>query len=234
VEPESRRLALEIAHCPVIAAVLKGAPSPCREVIAFQNRPASERWVAEPWSGHLERAPIVFLSSNPSSGDPNEPLAPADLTESSDDEAILHAFEDAFDEGPWNGIHDGTHLRSTDGHVGKYVAYWGSCKARASELFGRLAMPGRDYALTEVVHCGSQSEIGVWPAAGECVRRYLERVLQLSPAVVVVVVGAVARDIVRSMVPQTAIGVTHVGPVTCGGSTTARAIPSTSKCSRRT
>jgi hypothetical protein len=129
----------------------------------------------------------------------------------------MHVFEDAFEDGPWIGIHDGTHFRSADGRLGRYVAYWGSCKARASELFGRPAVVGVDYALTEVVHCGSQHEIGVWSAAEECVPRYLRRVLGLSPAAIVVVVGALARDIVRSIVPETRGGAAHVGPIHWAG-----------------
>jgi hypothetical protein len=219
VTNEVRRLALEIAHCPVIDAVLGCAPSPCGDVINFQTRPAAHRWVAEPWSGHVDEAPILFLSSNPSSGDPAEPVAPGDLIASSDDDTVFHTFEDAFDEGSWIGIVDGTRLRTADGKLGKSVPYWRSCKARASELMGRPARPGRDYALTEVVHCGSQHEIGVWHAAGQCVPRYLDRVLRLSPAKVVIVVGAIARAIVRTMVPALATGRSVVGPVQWAGRT---------------
>jgi hypothetical protein len=171
----------------------------------------------EPWSGHLELAPIMFVSSNPSSGDPSSPPSAGDLIASSDDDALIHTFDDAFEKGPWIGIHEGTHLRGADGAVGQYVAYWGSCKARASELLGRPASPGVDYVLTEVVHCGSQREMGVWPAAAECVPRYLERVLQLSPAVVVVVVGAVARAIVRRTVAQLRGDASYVWPVRWAG-----------------
>jgi hypothetical protein len=81
---------------------------------------------------------------------------------------------------PWIGITNGTHLRAADGTPGKYVAFWGSCKSRASELLGREAQPGIDHALTEVVHCGSQHEIGVVAAASECVPRYLDRVMRNS------------------------------------------------------
>jgi hypothetical protein len=217
MDSQARQLALEIARCPIIASVLRGDRSPCREVVNFQRRSAPDRWVAEPWSGHLEQAPILFLSSNPSAGDPVGPPTAGDLTASSDDEAILHVFDDAFEDGPWIGIHDGTHFRSANGRVGGYVAYWGSCKARASELLGRPAVVGVDYALTEVVHCSSQHEIGVRSAAVECVPRYLRRVLGLSPAAIVVVVGAVARDVVRSTVPETGGGAAYVGPVDWAG-----------------
>jgi uracil-DNA glycosylase len=56
-----------------------------------------------------------------------------------------------------------------------------------------MPVPGRDYALTEVVHCGSPNEQGVWSALRTCTTRYLQPVLAASPADVVVVVGAVAK-----------------------------------------
>jgi hypothetical protein len=139
------------------------------------------------------------------------------LTVSSNDDAITHSFSDAFDSGPWIGIHEGTHLRAADGSVGKYVSYWGSCKSRASELLGRPAVPGDDYALSEVVHCGSQHEIGVWSASSVCVPRYLQRVLALSPAVAVLIVGSVARGIARTLVPQLAAESHYVGPFSWSG-----------------
>lgn len=218
MEQNARRLALEITHCPVVAAVLRGEPSTCSDVINFQQkRPPSKRWVPEPWSGHIERAPILFLSSNPSAGDPEAPPIASDVTASSDDETLLHLFDDAFDEGPWIGIHEGTHLRAADGQIGEYIAYWGSCRARASELLGRPARPGFDYALTEVVHCGSKHEAGVWPASTECVPRYLNRVLSISPAVVIAVVGSVARDVVRKMVPALGANSRYTGPLEWAG-----------------
>lgn len=67
------------------------------------------------------------------------------------------------------------------------------------------------------MHCGTQHELGVWPAATQCVPRYLERVISLSPAAVVIVVGAVARDIVRAMVPALATPTRHLGPISWAG-----------------
>lgn len=214
---DSRRLGLEIARCPVIEAVVRGDPSPCKDVVQFQKRALPFRWLAEPWTGHLERAPILFVSSNPSSGDPEAPVDPNDVMVSSEDETVLHAFNDAFDPGPWIGIHEGTHLRAANRKVGSYIAYWGSCKARASELLGRPASPGHDYALTEVVHCGSKREIGALAAAKECVPRYLNRVLHMSPAVVVIVVGSLAAGIVRSMALASSDESRHIGPIDWAG-----------------
>ena len=80
----------------------------------------------------------------------------------------------------------------------------------AHELLTRSPRPGHDYALTELVHCGSQNEIGVWDAIATCVPRYFERVMAASPALVIIVVGAVARDIVRTIHPDLAPSVQKV------------------------
>jgi len=216
----SDALALEIARCPIVQAVLAGDArgASCRAVVEFQkDRPVGNRWVPEPWSGHLSEAQVLFLSSNPGAGDPEDDTAPGEVVASRDDDYILHSFEDAYDDGPWPGIHDGTRLRSPDGKPGKYIRYWGWCQSIAEELFGREVRPGHDYALTEMVHCGTQHEIGVWDAAQECVPRYLERVLAASAAPVVLVVGAVARDILSSQHPGLAPGVDHLAKGDVGG-----------------
>jgi hypothetical protein len=133
------------------------------------------------------------------------------------DEYLLHAFEDAFDPGSWPGIVDGVYLRSPEGARGQWIAYWGWCLARARELMGDSVRPGTDYALTEVVHCGSTSERGVWSAAATCVPLYLNRVLEQSPALVVIVVGSVAKRMLvkyhPSVEPRSG---RHVGPITLG------------------
>jgi hypothetical protein len=51
-------------------------------------------------------------------------------------------------------------------------------------------MPGRDYAMTEIVHCRSWDEIGVDRARDRCADLYLDRILQVSPAKVIVGLGA--------------------------------------------
>jgi hypothetical protein len=59
----------------------------------------------------------------------------------------------------------------------------------ATDLLGRAPVPGQDYALTEVVHCGSGVERGVDEALETCSSRYLKRVISLSPAKLLVLVG---------------------------------------------
>lgn len=64
----------------------------------------------------------------------------------------------------------------------------------AAQLHGRPAKPGIDYALTEGVRCKSKDAIGVELAVGTCTRRYMRETLALSPAHVIVCLGAIARQ----------------------------------------
>jgi hypothetical protein len=59
-----------------------------------------------------------------------------------------------------------------------------------------LITPGLDFALTEVVHCKSRNEVGVKEAQEFCSKRYLDRILSVSAAKVIVVFGQSAKDVV--------------------------------------
>ena len=189
-----RELAVEIMRCPVLSQCLTegGQVLPCHQVVTGPGGPKHSHWVPDPWMGHLTEAPLLFVSSNPGSGgDPS--CDPEDLSGASDDESLLDFEDGAFDLGQFPGIADGAHLVDRLGNRGPWVHYWGWVKDRATEVLPQPVIPGQAYALTEVVHCGTTGEDGVWAALETCATRYLQRVLRASPAMVVVVVGSVAR-----------------------------------------
>jgi hypothetical protein len=68
-----------------------------------------------------------------------------------------------------------------------------------TELLERPADPNADYVMTEVVHCKSRREIGVAAASDHCASMHLDRILTLTTAPLVIVLGAKARDRVRDM-----------------------------------
>jgi hypothetical protein len=61
----------------------------------------------------------------------------------------------------------------------------------------REVTPGVDFALTEVVHCKSLKERGVPEALDFCSERYLERVIAIAAANVLIVYGKHAADAIR-------------------------------------
>jgi hypothetical protein len=75
----------------------------------------------------------------------------------------------------------------------------GRLVAEHARLLQTDGQPTRDYAITEVVHCKSKKEGGVQSALRECADRYLLRVLQHSPARLLVVLGRPARLAFRTL-----------------------------------
>lgn len=153
----------------------------------------------EPWVGRLERARILFVSSNPSIGGsvPEDPEAAPDrphlVTRLRPDEAIVERQSNAFS----HYMEDGTR------EIGAGVThYWAAIKQRALELLPAV-IPGDDYAITEVVRCKSKDEAGVPQARDFCSDLYLRRTLELSAARVIVGVGAQARRVLPRFVGVT-------------------------------
>ena len=67
-------------------------------------------------------------------------------------------------------------------------------RARAKEILGPDAIPGTDFALTEVVRCKSRQEKGVAAAMNTCAELWLSPVLAQSKALVVVLLGKRAQE----------------------------------------
>jgi hypothetical protein len=221
-------LLIEIARCPVAQTCLSSEKSThaCSQIALYQwsERPLAERlgrWqlehhMPEPWYGHLERAPILFVSSNPSIRKPSLgadtplPLPPLSShghplrtrlgrapTLSWEDDAMERWYEDAFDF----RVIDGKKGLQADGTPKKATMYWCSVKKHAEYLIpNRKVRPGIDYALTEAVHCKSRQEQGVGAALEVCSTKYLVRVLETSAATVIMVLGKHAATAVKSCI----------------------------------
>jgi len=61
-----RQLLGEIAHCPVAKAIRLGdspVSAPCHNVVSLQAGKSFQ--LPEPWSGQIDTAPLLFVSSNP-------------------------------------------------------------------------------------------------------------------------------------------------------------------------
>lgn len=197
-------LLYEIAHCPNVQQCYNAsqATHPCSKIISVQKaanaKTLAQYQVPEPWNGDIQSAPILFFSSNPSI-DQNQVIEKREEfpTESWSDELIADFFTHRFS----GGLQQWTESRKTlllDGsYSSKPVSFWSSVRKRAGELLQREVEDGVDYALSEVVHCKSKSQIGVEEAVSECASRYLRRVIEFSGAKVVVVLGKHAEKAVK-------------------------------------
>ena len=177
-----------VAHCPNVDRCLNGAAGhPCSTIVLSQHATKADFQLPEPWRGQVDKARILFVGSNPSIGDDRYALG------SSPESAIWESQHLAFGGGSRPYILDGIRKTKADGSPDEAVPYWSSIRARARELLPS-AIPGEDYAITEVVHCKSEHQIGVREPARTCYELHMESVFAVSPADVVVVLGKVARD----------------------------------------
>jgi hypothetical protein len=191
----------KIAHCPNIQHCFDTRQSshPCFEIISVQHSWDShilgQHQVPEPWSGDIEHAPILFLGSNPAIDEQEEfPLL------SWPDEWIEDFFTHRYQGGRKQWIENGTRYLRLNGSRGQ-SDFWSDVRKLAEELRERVVDDGVDYALTEVVHCKSKNQKGVKKALHKCAGLYLRRVVELSGAKVIVVLGEQAEDAMRSEFP---------------------------------
>lgn len=188
----AREVLLGIARCPLVSDALAAEKHPCADVVRSQRvtRPEELR-VPEPWNGHIARAMILFVGSNPTLSTVEEFPRP-----SWTDDELVGFFDQRFD-GHW--FREGIYSRRTDGEYEAAQAFCAGIRARAREILGRRPVPGTDYALTEVVHCKSTDEFGVAGARDTCVGRNLAAVLAHSGARVIVALGGNAAEVLRAL-----------------------------------
>lgn len=136
------------------------------------------------------------MSSNPAIGE-DEDYPTSGWT----DDHVHDYFTNRFGGGIKEWTRNANRGRRLDGTYGRSTPFWSAVRARARELYGREATPGRDFAITEVVHCKSLKEIGVRAAENECAGRYLLPVLTAAGATVIVGLGAVAAHHLRTLAP---------------------------------
>ena len=196
-------LARDISRCPVVEDVLDHKPSPCSELVGQRGDDRETRWyVPEPWAGHIDTAPILFVGPNPGPQDKDRPFDyDRHMSRRDTDQALLAAANGTFDDLQYPGIANGERSRDRKGNLNRTGGhyYWNWTRETARELLGRPPVPGQDYALTEIVHCGclGGNDPIVRRAAPICAGRYLTRVVDASPAGIIVLAGHIARDFFR-------------------------------------
>lgn len=169
-------LLLEITRCPELAKAQVCVSHPCSAIAGCQ---VGEKYhVPEPWSGHIGAAPILFVSSNPSI-DEREHYPTPGWT----DARTIEFFQRRFDP-------DAGYSYSAF----RKVHFWASVRRRAGEILNRDAIQGKDFALTELVHCKSRGEHGVEKALATCSGRWLTPVMECASAGIVILLGRHARN----------------------------------------
>jgi len=177
-----RKLLFEIALCKNFTKCNnKSVDHPCSKIVNCQNSFSEKTQLPEPWNGDITRAKVLFLSSNPSI-DPNEYYPNLKWNKRKIGNFFNNRFS-AFSE-------DRRPMLKGGGFRKNRVPFWGWARNCTKELLGtEKIVDGLDYAITEIVHCKSKGEFGVKQAMKKCVPRYLNKILQVTNAKIIVGVG---------------------------------------------
>lgn len=181
----ARKLLLHIARNSepqeIFEALKKGrdAQSPYKEIVQNQIAEGVKKMhLPEPWNGHISKAKILFVSSNPSIG-AHEDFPTKDWT----DDEIVDFFENRFTESD-----DGSESKFWKG-IAKYTTW---IFPEAEEMT-TLEVLDKYVAMTEIVHCKSKYEIGI----NECLESeapFLSKILNEFKGDIVIFVGRFAKE----------------------------------------
>ena len=210
-------LALSVAKCDEVAAANDphfGEKHPCHKIVRSQDRHPGPFQVPEAWAGNLAQAQVVFLSSNPaiSAGDPTAKL-PAKrfaekypTTEWPDAEIANFMINRFSPEHVW--VSHRRHRKVDEAQLaggpvwGSKERYWGWIEKQTNALLGSEVPWFEGAVMTEVVHCKSGNEQGVHEAAALCSTKHMGRILEATPAKLLVVVGGKAASALRAAYPS--------------------------------
>jgi len=208
---DARRLMEEIQSCEEAARVLGGSFAetilhPCRKVVSAQFEQGDitsvDQWHApEPWTGDIERAKVLFVSSNPSfHHDDTYPGFPA---HDGLPVSPVHFFHSRFHDARFTDA-NGLRARHRDGSWHS-VGFWKDLQKVAQQLLGESEgrLNGGRVAFTEIVHCKSKREAGVEEAKAFCTQKYLAKILDLAGNCrIVIALGDKAREALLSADPR--------------------------------
>ena len=208
---EVTKLALDISSCGEVQNALQDKNHPCHKVVHEQTKLIDvkiKRQRPEPWMGGLDKANLLFVSSNPSINEDPYPLGEVfptyEWSEADSatffvnrcdpkDKDVKVTFKKPGQPDFLTLCYDGEY-RSGVSNPKRPQPTWKNTHDRAVELIGSSAHPHHNYAITEIVHCKSKDAKGVTEASSFCIEKWMEPIFTTSPAKVVVLLGSKVRD----------------------------------------
>jgi hypothetical protein len=184
----------EIIACPDVNHCLSNKDScrrhPCARIVYSQRETSAEDFQRpEPWSGNLDRSPILFISPRPSI-DLMEKFPTLKWQKDCVSDFFMNRF--AGEHETW--VNDGLCVLRKNNTYGERVQIWDGIGRLAEELLERKTRFGIDFTLTHVVHCKSTEQNDANQATGRCAEKYLLKIIDNSPAKIIVVLGSKARE----------------------------------------
>ena len=194
---ERNELLLSITRCPELALAQANANHSCAGVVGVQEGCSGGGYqVPEPWTGHIETALIIFISSIPGIGH-HEYFPRKDWSDANTIDFFQRRFDEdagytvqASSEAQHSKVYDGDGALQTAEH---HVQYWSNVRKIARVILGRRPIPGTDYALTEMVHCKGPEKYA-HKAVSLCSTKWMTPIMEHSGAVIVVLLGSLAQN----------------------------------------
>ena len=184
--PQSaQKLLLQIARNPepqeAFDALKKGkdVQSPYKKIVQNQiDLGVKKMHLPEPWNGHISKAKILFISSNPSIG-VHEDFPTKDW----EDDEIIGFFENRFTESD----------EGSESTFWKFIAKNTSWIFPEAEGMSTLKILDKYVAMTEIVHCKSKHETGIKECLA-CEAPFLPKILREFKGSIVIFVGDSAKE----------------------------------------
>ena len=187
---ERDELLLAITRCPELGKARADSRHPCKRVVCWQD--PDDYHVPEPWQGHIETAPILFISLNPGY-DVREVFPTPSWNDADTKDFFIRRFAD---DAKWTSQTKGKGIRllvkGENGNEGYYKPadrFCGWVRNRAKELLLHEPVPSRDYVMTSAVHCKSDTWDGTADTVRHCTDLWLQAIMELSVAKVVVTIS---------------------------------------------
>ena len=187
---ERNELLLAITRCPELGKARNDAYHPCRRVVCFQG--PDDYHVPEPWQGHIETAPILFISLNPGY-DIREVFPTPSWNDADTKDFFIRRFAA---DAKWTSQPTDKEIRllvkNANGNEGYYKPadmFCGWVRERAEELLQHRPVPGKDYSMTSAVHCKSKKWNSTDVTVRHCTNLWLQAIMELSVARVVVTIS---------------------------------------------
>ena len=186
---DSDSLMLEICRCPNISIAHQDENHPCNEIVNVQDYSWDGFQLPEPWSGNLDSARVLCIASNPSIN-----LKESYPNKIWGDDVILDFFQHRFSEDRIWTKNRRVLLADGESYHNRSVAFWNNVHRQVERAYGRSVVMGVDYAMTEIVHCKSESEIGVNRCKTLCAETWMDTIITLSSAKVLILFGSIAKE----------------------------------------
>ena len=181
----ARKLLLQIARNSELQKVFealkkgKNVQSPYKEIVQNQiNEGVKKMHLPEPWNGHISKAKILVVSSNPSIG-VHEDFPTKDW----EDDEIIAFFENRFMESE----------EGSESNFWKGIAKYMSWIFPEAEEMTTLEILDKYVAMTELVHCKSKKEIGIKNCL-DLELIFLPKILKEFKGSIVIFIGGFAKN----------------------------------------